>query len=259
MRLIDSHAHLDARRFNKDREAVIARAREVGLVAVVTIGASLAGSQAAVALAEKHDFVYATVGVHPHDAKSVTPTVLKGLRETARHPKVVAIGEIGLDYYRDLSPRSIQRRAFVDQLNLATELGLPVVVHSREAYDDVLDALDGWSGDGVIHSYSGGPERLEETLALGFSISIAGPVTYPKAHRLREVAATVPLDRLLIETDCPYLTPQRYRGRRNEPTYVEYVAKEIARVRGASEKAIAQATTDNACRLFKIPQTERRS
>jgi TatD DNase family protein len=275
MRLIDSHAHLDARRFDKDRDAVIARAREAGLVAIVTIGANLASSRAAVALAEQHDFVYATVGVHPHDAKSASPTVLKELHALAQHPKVVAIGEIGLDYYRDLSPRSIQRRAFADQLALAAELALPVVIHSRDAYDDVLDILCDWAippcpsgasppraggtegGNGVIHSYSGGPERLDEVLEMGFYIGISGPVTFPKAERLREVAATVVLDRLLIETDCPYLTPQPYRGRRNEPAYVRYVAQEIARVRGVPEKTVAQAAADNTCRLFGIPQAER--
>jgi len=252
MALIDSHAHLDFPQFDTDREAVIARAREAGLAAILNVGADLPSSRAAVALAEQYDFIYAAVGVHPHDARTVTPAVLDELRALARHPKVVAVGEIGLDYYRDLSPRPVQRQVFADQLALATELALPVVIHSREAYDDVLAALRGWQGAGVIHSYSAGLERLEEVLALGFFASISGPVTFRRAHRLRAVAAAVPLERLLVETDCPYLTPVPYRGRRNEPAYVRYVAEAVARARGISDEALARATADNARRLFDI-------
>jgi len=250
MSLIDSHAHLDFPQFDDDREAVIERAREAGLVAILNAGTSLESSRAALTLAERHDFIYAAVGVHPHDADTLTPDVLSALRALARHPKAVAIGEIGLDYYRDLSPRPVQRRAFGDQLALASELALPVVIHSREAHQDVLAALQGWEGTGVLHSYSAGPERLEEALALGFFISISGPVTFRKANLLRTVAAMVPLERLLVETDCPYLTPEPHRGRRNEPAYVRYVARAIAAARGTSEQAVAQVTTDSACRLF---------
>lgn len=279
MRLIDSHAHLDFPQFDADREAVIERAQEAGLVAILNVGTDLASSHAAVALAEKHDFIYAAVGVHPHGAKTVTSAVLDELRALARHPKVVAIGEIGLDYYneaglRDLPPRPVQRRVFADQLALAAELGLPVVIHSREALDDVLATLRGWQGfppgegtegerasppvggieggAGVLHSYSGGPERLEEVLALGFSVSISGPVTFRKASRLREVAKTAPLERLLVETDCPYLTPKPYRGRRNEPSYVRYVVEAVARAREMPVDLVAQTTTVNAGCLFSI-------
>ena len=250
MHLIDSHAHLDSPKFDGDREAVVERAREAGLVAILNVGGDLASSRAAVALAERYDFIYAAVGVHPHDARTVTPAVLDDLRTLSRHPKVVAIGEIGLDYYRDLSPRPVQRQAFADQLALAAELGLPVIVHSREALDDVLAGLRGWEGTGVLHSYSGGPERLEEVLELGFSIGISGPVTFPKAERLRAVAEAVPLERLLVETDCPYLTPVPYRGRRNEPAYVRYVAQAVARTRGMTAEPLARAAADNARRLF---------
>jgi len=270
--LIDSHAHLDFPQFDADREVVIARAREAGLIAIVNIGTSLSSSRATVALAEKYGFIYAAVGVHPHDAKTLTPDVMAELRTLARHPKVVAIGEIGLDYYRDLSPRDVQRQAFADQLALAAELMLPVVVHSREAHGDTLATLREWvgfslgggtegsfppgggteGGPGVLHSYSAGPERLEEVLGLGFSIGISGPVTFPKANRLRAVAAAVPLERLLVETDCPYLTPQVYRGRRNEPAYVQYVVEVVARARKMPAEAVAQATADNARRLFGI-------
>jgi TatD DNase family protein len=273
MYLVDSHAHLDFPQFDADREAVIGRAREAGVVAILNVGTDLASSRAAVALAEEYEFIYAAVGVHPHDAKTVTAAVLDELRVLARHPKVVAVGEIGLDYYRDLSPRPVQRRAFADQLALAAGLALPVVVHSREAHDDVMAALQEWrgflpgggteggasppvggieGGVGVLHSYSAGPERLEEVLRLGFSIGISGPVTFPKADRLRAVAETVPLERLLVETDCPYLTPEPYRGRRNEPAYVRYVVEAVARTRGMLAEAVARATADNARRLFGI-------
>jgi TatD DNase family protein len=252
MQLIDSHAHLDFSQFDADRDAVVERARGAGLVAILNVGADLPSSRAAVGLAETHASIYAAVGVHPHDAATVTLAVLDELRTLARHPKVVAVGEIGLDYYRDLSPRPVQRRAFADQLALAAELDLPVVVHSREAHDDVLAALRGWGGSGVLHSYSAGPERLEEVLGLGFSIGISGPVTFRKADQLRAVAVAVPLERLLVETDCPYLTPAPYRGKRNEPAYVRYVVEAVARARGVPAEAVARATAVNAHSLFGI-------
>jgi TatD DNase family protein len=256
---VDSHAHLDFPQFDEDREAVIERAREAGLVAIFNVGTDLASSRAAVALADQYDFIYAAVGIHPHDARTVTPDVLGEIRALACHPKVIAVGEIGLDYYRDLSPRPMQRQVFADQLALATELALPVIIHSRDAHDDVLATLRNWyplpplRSLGILHSYSAGPEHLDQVLDLGFFISISGPVTFPKAHRLREVAAAVPLDRLLVETDCPYLTPEPYRGRRNEPAYVRYVVEAVAHARGVSEQAVAQATADNARRLGGIP------
>ena len=248
--MIDSHAHLDFPQFDDDREAVVERAREAGLAAILNVGADLPSSRAAVALAERYDFIYAAVGVHPHDAKTVTPAVLDELCVLARHPQVVAVGEIGLDYYRDLSPRPVQRQVFADQLALAAELALPVVIHDREAHDDVLATLRGWQGTGVIHSYSAGPKRLDQVLGLGFLIGISGPVTFPYASRLRTVAAAVPLDRLLVETDCPYLTPVPYKDQRNEPAYVQYVVEAVARARGVPVEAVARATADNARRLF---------
>lgn len=262
MLLIDSHAHLDFPQFDGDREAVIQRAQEAGLAGIVNVGASLASSRAAVRLAEKHSFIYATVGVHPHDAKDVTGAVVEQIHDLAQHPKVVAIGEIGLDYHRDLSPRPSQRRAFAQQLALAADLDLPVVIHIREAHDDVLAALrdavlDGeahcWKGTGVLHTYSGGLERLNEVLELGFLIGLSGPVTFQDAKQLRDVAARVPLDRLLIETDCPYLTPETHRGQRNEPAYVRYVAEAVARAREMPVKDVAEATARNANHLFGLP------
>jgi TatD DNase family protein len=251
--LVDSHSHLDSRRFDADRDAVIERARQAGLVAILNVGSDLVSSRAAVALAEEHDPIYAAVGVHPHDAKRLTPQVLDELRALARRPRVLAIGEIGLDYNRDLSPRPVQRRAFARQLALAAELELPVVVHSRDAHRDVLAALKGWKGTGVIHSYAAGPALLDEVLGMGFYVGIAGPVTFRKAERLREVVAAAPLDRLLIETDCPFLTPEPHRGKRNEPAYVQYVAGAVARVRNVPEKTVARATADNTKRLFGFP------
>lgn len=251
MLLVDSHAHLSFSQFDADRDEVIRRAREAGVAAIIEVGADLESSRAAVALAERHEFIYATVGIHPHDATTLTPAALAELRRLACHPKVVAIGEIGLDYYRDLSPRDAQRRAFEAQLALAAEIGQPrVVIHCREALDDVLAMLRGWNGTGVMHSYSGGPGRLDEVLALGFWVSLSGPVTFPRSERLRAVAAAVPLERLLVETDCPYLTPEPYRGRRNEPAYVRYVVEAVARARGLSAEAVAEATAENAQRLF---------
>jgi TatD DNase family protein len=258
MFLVDSHAHLSFPQFDADREEVIRRACQAGVATIIEVGTDLESSRAAVALAEQYEWIYATVGIHPHDAATLTPAVMAELRTLARHPRVVAIGEIGLDYYRMLSPREVQLRAFEAQLALATELQhrgapVPVVIHCRQALDEVLAVLRGWKGTGVLHSYSGGPGRLDEVLALGFSVGLSGPVTFPKSERLRAVAAAVPLERLLVETDCPYLTPEPYRGRRNEPAYVRYVVEAVARARELSADAVARASADNALRLFCPP------
>jgi TatD DNase family protein len=252
MILVDSHAHVDFAQFDNDREAVIARARATGLAAVVNIGTNVNTSRASVALAERYDFIHATVGIHPHDAETANSRALGELRSLAHHPKVVAIGEIGLDYYRDYSPRRAQRQAFRDQLALASELNRPVVVHSRDAHDDVLRILSEWEGSGVLHTYAAGPKRLGQVIDMGFFIGISGPVTYPRAESLREVVRAVPLARLLIETDCPYLTPEPHRGKRNEPAYVKLVAEAVARTRGNSTQQIADVTTENARRLFGL-------
>jgi TatD DNase family protein len=252
MPLIDSHAHLDFPQFDLDREAAIARAQEAGVGAIVNIGTNLASSRASVALAERYDFIYAAVGIHPHDAETANQDALHELRNLAHHPKVVAIGEIGLDYYRDYSPRPTQRRAFRDQLALASALGLPVVIHSRDAHDEVLGTLQDWDGGGVLHTYAGWPERLDDVLGMGFLIGISGPVTFRKAQRLQAVARAVPLDRLLVETDCPYLSPEPHRGRRNEPAYVKHVAEAIADIRDVSPEQIASATTQNTRCLFGL-------
>ena len=253
VRLVDSHAHIHFSQFEIDRGAVLARALDAGLVAILDVGTDLRTSRAAVALAEQYDFIYAAVGVHPHNAAAFTSDILNELRLLAKHPKVLAIGEIGLDYYRDLSPRDLQRSAFCDQLVLAEDLGLPVIIHSRDAHEDALTILAESGGHGVLHSYAAGLAHLDDVLAMGFSVGISGPVTFRRSQELRDVAAAVPLDRLLIETDCPYLTPEPYRGRRNEPAYVLHTAEAVAAARHQSLEALGQATTENACSLFGIP------
>ena len=253
MRLIDSHAHLGDRAFGKDRAAVIARAFAEG-IGIVTIGSDLRSSREAVRLAARHRWIWATVGVHPHNAKRVDGAVLGELEELAKHGEAVAIGEIGLDYYRDLSPRDVQRRIFRGQLDLARRVGLPICLHNRESTDDLLAILReaGDAHRGVVHSFLGDAELAREFLDLGLHLGIGGPVTYPKNGAVREAVRTAPLEQLLVETDCPYLTPVPYRGRRNEPSYVAHVAVEIARLKGLDPEDVARRTTGNAAVLFRL-------
>jgi len=269
--LVDSHCHLDAPQFDADRDAVIARMAESGVRYAVNPGVDLPSSRAAVALAlRQHGCIYAAVGIHPHEAKTLDAVTLKELKQLAASPRVAAVGEIGLDYYRDLSPRDVQRRAFEAQLELAAELDLPVIVHGRNpqgassAHDDVLAVLRDWRTSlhaprstlhehpGVLHSFSGDVAMAEQVVALGFFIGVSGPVTYRNADRLRDVVRAVPLERLLIETDAPYLTPQPRRGQRNEPAYVRRVAQAVADVRDLILEQVADQTTANACVLFGL-------
>ncbi len=253
--LVDSHAHLDHEQFAGDVDEVIRRAQAAGVRVIVTIGSDLASSEAAVRLAETYPCVYATVGVHPHDATQLDDSAYARLRELARHPRVVAIGEIGLDYYYDHSPRPVQRQAFIRQLALAREAGLPFVVHNRDADDDTMAVLRDWAAglSGLMHSFAGSAAMLEECLAMGHYVSTGGMVTFRNADNIRAVIAHVPPDRLLIETDAPYLTPVPLRGRRNEPAYVQYVAQFLAGLRGVDPLQLAAATTANACRFFRLP------
>jgi TatD DNase family protein len=255
--LMDTHTHLDFPQFDSDREQVIERAFTAGVKALINVGADLASSQAAVALAEAYPQVYAAVGVHPHDAKTLTAEMLEELRALASHPKVVAIGEIGLDFYRDLSSRDKQRQAFEQQLALAREVGKPVIIHDREAHKEVMAILRRWAKGGhqpvgVLHCFSGDLAMAQEAIELGFYISIAGPVTFQNARRLRELVGQLPLEKLLVETDCPYLTPHPHRGKRNEPAYVKLVAQEVARIKGGSLEEVARITSDNAQALFAL-------
>ena len=260
--LIDTHAHLDSPKFDADRIAVVERAQAAGVKIIINAGADLESSRQAVALAGQYPEVYAGVGVHPHDAKTLDGEVLAALRELARQPKVVAVGEIGLDFYRNLSPQDAQRRAFQAQLAWAARLGKPVIVHDREAHAEVLKALTIWAAGlarsslagrvGVLHSFSGDLLMAKRAIDLGFYISISGPVTYQNAQRLAEIVQALPLDRLLIETDCPYLPPHPHRGKRNEPAYVQLVAEKVAEIKDLPLDEVAAATTANAKRLFEL-------
>lgn len=256
--LVDTHAHLDIEEFDGDREEVIKRALEEGLQIIINASFDLASSARSARLAEQYPFIYALVGVHPHDAEDVPEDYLVRLDELAHRPGVVAIGEIGLDYYRDLSPRPVQQKIFREQLALCRELDMPVVIHDRDAHGDLLDILkkDGIGGrGGVMHCYSGSWEMAKVCLAMGFYISIAGPVTFPNASKLKDIAARLPLDRLLTETDCPYLAPQARRGKRNEPSYVRYVVEEIAALRNIEPAELAAAANNNARAVFGLSRT----
>lgn len=253
--IIDSHAHLDDTRFNKDRDKLIKELKENGIELAINIGSDLKTSIASAALADKHENIYAAVGIHPHSAKEVDGSTIEILRSFAARDKVVAIGEIGLDFHYDNSPRDIQKKWFKEQIKLAKEVNLPIVVHSRESDQEVLDiikeAQDG-TLRGVLHCFSGSVELAKEFIKLGFYISLAGPVTFKNARVPKEVAKAVPLDKLLVETDSPYLTPEPYRGKRNEPIYTKYVAGTIADLRGISYEELAKATNRNTRDLFGI-------
>jgi TatD DNase family protein len=251
---IDTHAHLEMEAFDGDREAVLARAAEAGLTAIVTVGTTLPDCEKAVALTRLYEPVYAAVGIHPHEVKNIDAGTYDALLVLARQEKVVAIGEIGLDFFYDLSPREVQIRRFQEQLSLAEELDLPVIIHDREAHPEILEILRPRKGRlrGVLHCFSGDWVMACECLDLGFHLSVAGPVTYRKADQLRAVAREVPLERLLIETDAPYLAPQPYRGKRNEPAYVMETARYIAEMRNIPVDELERQTASNARRLFGI-------
>ena len=250
--LIDTHAHFDSADYNGDRAVVIARTFADG-IGVITVGVDLESSEAALNLAKHHRFIWAGVGVHPHEAKTFDAQVAQRLSELATDPKVVAIGEIGLDYYRDLSPRSTQRDVFIEQIELASDLDLPVIIHNRESTVDMLAILRKHPPKrGVIHSFLGDIDLAREFMDLGLNLGIGGPLTFKKNDILRDAVGQIPLERMLLETDCPYLTPIPYRGKRNEPAYVRYVEEEIARLKGTSPEQVAMITTENARRLFGI-------
>jgi TatD DNase family protein len=255
--LIDTHTHLDDARYESDREAVIARARETGIDSMITIGCDLSTSQAAVALANRYPFVYATVGVHPHEVKHIEDGWYNEFRRLAENKKVVAFGEVGLDYHYNYSSPKEQRDRFREQIQLARELRLPLVIHTREAQEDTIQILkDERSTEvgGVFHCFSGDAWLAKDALDLGFYLSFSGILTFQNAGMLRDIAKTVPLDRILIETDCPYLTPVPHRGKRNEPAFVRHVAEILAAVASVSDlDEIYRLTTENARRLFRIP------
>ena len=253
--LFDTHAHLHFPEFDADREAVLARARAAGVRRMVTIGTDAATTRAAIAVAEREADVWATAGVHPHDAGESDDAALAEVERLAGDPRVVAVGEIGLDFFRNLSPREAQERVFRRFIALARRLRKPVVVHCREAHAEVLSILtEERVADvgGIMHCFSGDVEIARRCLDLGLVISLAGPVTYPNARALPDVARFVPADRLVIETDCPFLPPQGYRGKRNEPAYLALTAARVAELRGESLEALARRASDNARRLLQV-------
>jgi TatD DNase family protein len=258
MELIDSHAHIDAEQFAEDREAMLGRARAAGISTLLAIGTGPGPEKldAAMPYAEAYDWIYTTVGIHPHEAKEVTPKHLDSLAQLARHPKVIAWGEIGLDYYYDHSPRDVQERVFRDQMALAHAAKLPIIIHCRDAWSDCLNVLDdAWKSaglGGILHCFGSTIEDAKRGLDMGFLISFAGNSTYPKAQNIRDVAKALPLESILIETDSPYLAPQPHRGKRNEPAYVAEVAKVLGNVRNLQDWEIAAATADNFRCLFKL-------
>ncbi len=252
MLLIDTHAHIQLESFDADRAAVLVRAREAGVARIVNIGYDLPSSRAGVALAETHESVWATVGIQPHYAQTTTDADLAELESLLARPRVVALGEIGLDYYHNRAPRDAQETLFRRQIAIARTYGLPIVIHTREARDDTLRVLaDAARGLTIVmHAFSGDWTYAEGCLELGAYLSFAGPVTFPKAVDLHDVARRAPIDRILIETDCPYLSPAPFRGKRNEPARVRVIAERIAELRGVSLDELAQATWENAHRAF---------
>jgi TatD DNase family protein len=253
--LTDTHCHVQTSAFRADRTQVLQRALEAGVETLICVGYDAETWRAAQRLTTHNSRLrlFATAGLHPHDAKDLTPDVLEEIRELALAGKIVAIGECGLDFYRNLSTPEQQRDAFVAQIELANETGLPLVIHDRDAHDSVVELLASHGASrGVMHCFSGDWELAVRCLDLGFYISIAGPVTYPKNEALRDVAARVPADRIVVETDCPYLTPAPFRGKRNEPALVRLVEEEVARLRGADAEAFGEQASRNARELFGL-------
>ena len=254
MKVFDTHCHLDDEKFNEDREEAYRRMLEGEVARCVCVGSDLASSRRCMDLAAGHEAMYAAAGVHPHEAKDAPADYLAALADMLNAPKVVALGEIGLDYYYDLSPRDVQKRVMEEQIDLALHLDKPVIFHIRDAHGDMTDAFRRRRKlpRGIIHCFSGSPEIAREYVNMGFYISFAGPLTFKKAPHLWEAARAVPLDRLLVETDSPYLAPEPLRGRRNEPANVVWVLKKLAALRDLPVEDMAQITWDNACRIYGI-------
>lgn len=254
--LFDTHAHLNAHQFAEDEAEVIKRAQEAGVSNMVVVGFDKETIQSAIRIAETYDFIYAAIGWHPVDAIDMKEEDLKWMEELANHPKVVALGEMGLDYYWDKSPKEVQQEVFRKQIRLAKKVKLPIIIHNREATQDIITILKEEGAaevGGIMHCFSGSVETAKECIAMNFLISLGGPVTFKNAKKPKEVASEVPLEKLLIETDCPYLAPHPYRGKRNEPAYVKLVAEQIAELKGISYEEVARQTSLNAKKLFQIP------
>ena len=264
---VDSHAHLDGKQFDSDRAQVIVRAREAGVEAIVAIGNGDGPEQAdcGIRLAEQYDFIYATLGIHPHEARLANEASYQHMERLARHPKVIAWGEIGLDYYYDHSPRNVQKEVFARQMDLAAAAKLPIVVHCRpsegsdNAWEDCLELMrQQWATKGlggVLHCFTGNSAQARRALDMGFMISFAGNVTFPKGQQIRDAALEVPLERMLIETDCPYLAPVPHRGKRNEPAFVKETARKLGELRGLTAEEAGRQTSRNFYNFFKLAET----
>ncbi len=259
--MIDTHCHLDFAAFDDDRDAVVARAAAADVTCIINPAVDLAACAAALRLADRYAGVYAAVGIHPTSTATFSPEHLTAVEGHAGHAKVVAIGEIGLDYYWDKSPKDTQRNAFEAQLALAARLDLPVIIHNRDANDDVMTILEQWAAalppslrerPGVLHSFSGDMAMAEHALQAGFYLGFTGPLTFKNAEDTRRIATAVPLDRLLVETDAPFLTPVPYRGKRNEPAYIPYMVERLAALKLIATDEMAAITTQNAERLFQL-------
>ena len=258
MKLVDSHCHLDNPQFNADREAVIERALAAGVEHMVAIGTGSGPPdlEAGVRLADAYPSFYATVGVHPHDAHKASSGTYKKLSELLAHPKVVALGEVGLDYHYDHSPRDVQREVFVEQMRVARDARKPIVIHTRKAWEDTLALIEQhWTPSGlpgIMHCFSGSPAEADRCVALGFYLSFGGIVTFPKALELQDAARAAPLERILVETDAPYLAPVPSRGKRNEPAYMVQTARKLSELRGETVESIAAATSENFDRILTL-------
>lgn len=251
--LFETHAHYDDARYDEDRDFLLSSFPDHGIAYVVNAGADMQTSRIGVELAGRYDFVYAAVGVHPHEARNMTDNDLNTLAEYAKNPKVVAIGEIGLDYFYEHSEKEQQRYWFGEQLRLCKELAMPVIIHSRDATAETLDFVKKSGLDhGVIHCFSGSVETARQYVEMGFYIGVGGMVTFPKAKTIKEVVADIPLDRLVLETDCPYLAPVPHRGKRNDSRYLTFIAEQVAEIKGVTPETVAEVTLRNGKRLYRI-------
>lgn len=262
--LIDTHCHLDFHDFDRERSEILGHARRSGIQAVINPGVNILSSRETIKISDQFENLYVAVGVHPNEANAWDDESLESLEQLAVHEKVVAIGEIGLDYYRDRTPRQVQIKALERQLDLARKYNLPVIIHNREANQDILDILESWHASlvrlgsplanqpGVLHSFSADQNTAERSILVNFYLGITGPVTFPNAKELRELISEIPLDNLLLETDSPFLAPQPKRGKRNEPAFLVFIAQKVAEVKNVSLDSVARITTANARRLFKI-------
>lgn len=254
MKLFDTHAHLTDERFDEDRDTLIMSLPQKGVAKVIDVACDVREAEKTIQLIEKYDFLYAAVGMHPHEAAETETQHIDSINRYLQHEKVVALGEIGLDYYYDFAPRDVQKKWFIIQLELAIELGIPAVFHVRDAFGDFMDILRAHKEGlkGIMHCYSGSLESAYECMDMGLYISFAGAVTFSNANKLAAVAKNIPDEYLLIETDCPYLTPTPHRGKRNEPAYVRYTAEKLAALRSTNVEHIADITYKNACKVFGI-------